>query len=128
LRIQSYIDTYSVVEMHSKEFIAFCSAVTITYSAKPDSLFDIVRRQRLPEGWVVTIVDARGTRMVRWPGNEQRQPESSDEDTTAQAITLASFKNSGLKATFCSRAWARLTTSLGRPDSASKPSTLPFGT
>ena len=41
LRIQSYIDTYSVVEMHSKEFIAFCSAVTITYSAKPDSLFDI---------------------------------------------------------------------------------------
>ena len=43
----------------------------ITAAVNTDSLFDIVRRQRLPEGWVATIIDARGTRMVRWPGNEQ---------------------------------------------------------
>ncbi|HUP31019.1 MAG TPA: ATP-binding protein [Usitatibacter sp.] len=38
---------------------------------KPESLLQILARQRLEEGWVVTVVDARGARVLRWPGQEQ---------------------------------------------------------
>lgn len=38
---------------------------------KTESLLDVVRRQRLPEGWVATVIDGRGLRIARWPGNTQ---------------------------------------------------------
>jgi signal transduction histidine kinase/ActR/RegA family two-component response regulator len=38
---------------------------------KPDSMLELVTRQRLEEGWVVTATDARGTRVLRWPRQSQ---------------------------------------------------------
>ncbi len=37
---------------------------------KPESLLQILARQRLEEGWVVTVVDAKGARVMRWPRQE----------------------------------------------------------
>jgi signal transduction histidine kinase/ActR/RegA family two-component response regulator len=43
----------------------------ITAAVSTESLLDLIRRQRLPEGWYVTVIDGRGIRLARWPGNEQ---------------------------------------------------------
>ncbi|HET9763541.1 MAG TPA: cache domain-containing protein, partial [Casimicrobiaceae bacterium] len=43
----------------------------LTAAVKADSIADIVRRQRLPEAWVVTVVDGKGQRIVRLPGQEK---------------------------------------------------------
>ena len=39
----------------------------LTAAVAPESLLDVVLRQRLQEGWVVTAVDASGARVLRWP-------------------------------------------------------------
>ena len=33
----------------------------------PESILEVIRRQRLAEGWVVTAVDDKGLRVLRWP-------------------------------------------------------------
>jgi signal transduction histidine kinase/ActR/RegA family two-component response regulator len=35
---------------------------------KPESILDVVRRQRVPDDWVVTVVDAKGRRVARTRG------------------------------------------------------------
>jgi signal transduction histidine kinase len=37
----------------------------LTAVVKPESVLDVVRRQRLPEDWVVSVFDAAGTRVAR---------------------------------------------------------------
>ncbi|HET9577757.1 MAG TPA: sensor histidine kinase, partial [Usitatibacter sp.] len=43
----------------------------LTAAVRAESLLGVIRRQRLPEGWVATVLDARGNRIARLPGNEQ---------------------------------------------------------
>ena len=38
---------------------------------KPEALLAIVTRQRLEPGWVITAVDANGSRVLRWPRQEE---------------------------------------------------------
>ncbi|HEY4999322.1 MAG TPA: cache domain-containing protein, partial [Usitatibacter sp.] len=37
---------------------------------KPESILEVVRRQRVPEGWVVTVADAKGLQVARSRDNE----------------------------------------------------------
>jgi signal transduction histidine kinase/ActR/RegA family two-component response regulator len=46
-------------------------AYVLSAPIKPEAIVDIVRRQRLEEGWVITIVDSRGIRVMRWPRQEE---------------------------------------------------------
>ena len=39
----------------------------LTAAVSPESLLEVVLRQRLQEGWVVTAVDSTGARVLRWP-------------------------------------------------------------
>jgi signal transduction histidine kinase/ActR/RegA family two-component response regulator len=39
----------------------------LTAPVKPDSILALAMRQKLADGWVVTAVDERGTRVMRWP-------------------------------------------------------------
>ena len=43
----------------------------LTAAVKASSIADIVRRQRLPEAWVVTVIDGKGQRIVRLPRQEE---------------------------------------------------------
>ena len=43
----------------------------LTAAVSPDSLLDVMLRQRLQAGWVVTAVDRAGARVLRWPSQAE---------------------------------------------------------
>ena len=46
-------------------------AYVLTTGVSLQSLLEVVLRQRLEEGWVVTAVDAKGSRVLRFPGQAE---------------------------------------------------------
>lgn len=53
-------------------------AYVVTALVHPDSFQDIIRQQRLPDGWISGIVDANGKFVARIPSRPAGQPASPD--------------------------------------------------
>ncbi|HSC23341.1 MAG TPA: ATP-binding protein, partial [Casimicrobiaceae bacterium] len=53
-------------------------AYVLTAIVRPDSFQDIIRQQRLPDGWISGIVDANGNFVARIPPRPAGQASSSD--------------------------------------------------
>ena len=52
-------------------------AYVLTAIVRPDSFQDIVRQQRLPDGWISGIVDADGNFVARIPARPAGEPASN---------------------------------------------------
>jgi len=52
------------------------AAYVLTAVVRPDSLQDLIRAQRLPEGWISGIVDANGKFVARIPARPAGEPAS----------------------------------------------------
>ena len=46
-------------------------AYVLSAAIKPEALLEVISRDKLPAGWVITAIDAKGQRVLRWPRQDE---------------------------------------------------------